>query len=45
MPVGSFTFHLNIPVDAGMEKQVNIPVDVVIKKKNGIISKMKKYYQ
>ncbi|MCQ2217401.1 MAG: XamI family restriction endonuclease [Paludibacteraceae bacterium] len=35
MPVGTFSFHLNIPVDAGMEKPVNIPVDVAIKRKDG----------
>jgi len=34
MPNGTFSFRLNIPINHGDEKQVNIPVDAVIMKKN-----------
>lgn len=34
IPPGSFTFHFNVKVDVGMGKKVNIPVDVIINRKN-----------
>lgn len=33
MPPGSFTFHLNVPVNLEGGKKVNIPIDAVIMKK------------
>ena len=37
MPNGTFSFRFNIPVMQGEHKQVNIPVDAVIMRKNAII--------
>lgn len=33
LPNGSFSFHLNFPVNIGTEKPINIPIDVAIKRR------------